>query len=113
MELKTKYDLIIKSIKASGLPDRTGEFVYYFCPYCKKGEMFYYSSNGYAPLLVKCECGGYLCVKRPNALRVINYRRFYRPSFDEFLKLSKKAQNHILYGGLIVEKENNKLNYEK
>lgn len=107
--LKSKYDKMAASIEAANIYDGRGTFDVYKCNRCGFSIVTTYKDKGVTPYTISCKkCGvgtmfhtETLALPHPDA-DVINW---IRPTFNQFKKMQPGAQEHILNGGLIMERE--------
>lgn len=113
-ELKKEYDKLVVEIESARMFDGRGKGVdVYVCEKC--GEQFYtqYKDKGVTPFTIRCrrvECRSTMVHKltiseeqaKNDRLVVHNW---VRPTFEQLLKLSEGAQEHVLNGGLMLEDE--------
>lgn len=107
--LKSKYDKMAVSIEAANIYDGRGTFDVYKCNRCGFSIVTTYKDKGVTPYTISCKkCGvgtmfhtETLALPHPDT-DVINW---IRPTFNQFKKMQPGAQEHILNGGLIMERE--------
>ena len=109
---KLAYDNMVKHIaETSNMYDGRGKGVdIYLCRECQKVIMTRYKDKGVTPFSMQCECKSSLVhvdTINEQTAKALGHKvlDWYRPSFEEFLKLSEWEQEHVLNGGLIL-KEN-------
>ena len=108
---KLAYDNMVKHIAETlNMYDGRGKGVdIYSCRECQKVILTRYKDKGVTPFPMQCECKGSLV--HADTIRELTAKAlgckvldWYRPSFEEFLKLSQWEQEHILNGGLMLNK---------
>lgn len=106
------YDnMVIHIAKTSDMYDGRGKGVdIYLCRECQKVIMTRYKDKGVTPFSMWCKCKGSLVhtdTIGEQTAKALGHKvlDWYRPSFEEFLKLSEWEQEYVLNGGLIL-KEN-------
>ncbi len=113
-KLKRKYDKLVSEIESMSGYDGRGKGVdVYVCEKC--GKQFYtrYKDKGVTPFTIRCrreDCNATMLHRatisesqaKNEGLVVHNW---VRPTFEQLLKLSDGAQEHVLNGGLMLEDE--------
>lgn len=116
-ELKKEYDQMLKDIETARIFDGRGTGVdVYICEKC--GERFYtrYTAKGVTPYSIICRsCKKALMTHRNTisykewlCLSFIDAKKLHdwvRPTYEQMIKLSPGAQQHVLNGGLVLEEE--------
>jgi hypothetical protein len=121
-ELKKKHDKLVAEIESMSGYDGRGKGVdVYVCEKC--GKQFYtrYKDKGVTPFTIRCRrevCNATMVHRttisesqaKNEGLVVHNW---VRPTFEQLLKLSEGAQEHVLDGGLMLDDELEKQGMDK
>lgn len=113
-KLKKEYDKLVAEIESVQMFDgRNAGVDVYVCEKC--GKQFYtrYKDKGVTPFTIRCRresCNATMIHRdtiseeqaNNDGLVVCNW---VRPTFEQLLKLSKGAREHVLNGGLMLEEE--------
>lgn len=112
-ELKKKYDKLVAEIESARMYDGRNKGVdLYQCKDC--GFQFYtrYKDKGVTPFAVRCRnCDHGTAIhektitEQTASLLGVKVHNWVRPTFEQLLKLSEGAQEHVLNGGLMLEDE--------
>lgn len=112
-ELKQQYDELVSGIETAKMFDGRNKGVdIYQCKEC--GFQFYtrYKDKGVTPFTVRCRnCDHGTAIhektitEQTASLLGVKVHNWVRPTFDQLLKLSEGAQEHVLNGGLMLEDE--------
>ena len=108
-----EYKVFCESVKDRPMYDGRGTGVdVYECNKCGKKMFTEYADKGVTPFCMPCECGGTMthnetyckveCYQR-HGFKII--RKWVRPTYDQFVKLSLGQQEHVMTGGLLLEGE--------
>lgn len=108
-DIEKKYNELVKSIETKRMYDGRGTVDRYTCDTC--GHIIYttYRDKGVTPYTIRCNrCGGtkyhdktYDKKTVPGYVMIIDW---YRPSLEDVLKMSDGMIEHVLNGGLILDK---------
>ncbi len=112
-ELKKKYDKLVAEIESARMYDGRNKGVdLYQCKDC--GFQFYtrYKDKGVTPFTVRCRnCDHGTAIhektitEQTASLLGVKVHNWVRPTFEQLLKLSDGAIEHVLNGGLMLEDE--------
>lgn len=112
-ELKKKYDKLVAEIESAQMFDgRNSGVDLYQCKDC--GFQFYtrYKDKGVTPFTIRCRnCDHGTAVHEKTITEQIasfmgvKVHNWVRPTFEQLLRLSDGAIEHVLNGGLILENE--------
>ena len=108
-----EYKGFCESVEDRPMYDGRGKGVdVYECNKCGKNMVTKYAHKGVTPFCMPCECGGTMthnetmyeveCHLR-YGFKIIE--KWVRPTYEEFVKLSLGQQEHVMNGGLVLEKE--------
>lgn len=108
-----EYKGFCEGVKYLSMYDGRGKGVdVYECNKCGKKMFTEYADKGVTPFCMPCECGGTMahnetyckveCYQR-HGFKII--RKWVRPTYDQFVKLSLGQQEHVMNGGLLLEGE--------
>ena len=117
-KIKKQYDKLISDVESMRIYDgrNKGVDVYVCEDVCHKAILTRYKDKGVTPFCLRCEyCGSGTMTHKTTiseqadselcALNGIEVKNWIRPTFEQFLKLDKATQEHVLKGGLILENE--------
>lgn len=111
---RERYFAIATSLEKAPMYDGRGKGVdVYVCENCHKRQYTYYADKGVTPFILRCPwCGGFAQHQQTIPTEPLAFqsnipgeriRAWFRPSYEQFLRLDKSLQNHVLKGGLIFE----------
>ena len=108
-QIEKKYNALVGRIEDMGIYDGRGTVDRYECEKCGCVMHTTYKDKGVTPFATSCrECGGLMRHTKtfskevvPTHIKVINW---YRPTLKQVLKMPDGIVEHILNGGLILEK---------
>ena len=108
-----EYEELLARVQDMEIYDGRGKGVdVYECDKCGAERFTRYGDKGVTPFVMPCKCGGSMVHVNtvPNSLlllykdgRVIE--TWVRPSYEQFVKLSKGMQDHVMNGGLLLLEE--------
>lgn len=115
-EMKRQYDELVENIEAARMFDGRGTGVdVYTCDEC--GAKFYtqYVHKGVTPFTIQCRTCHHGTAMHRETINLHQWVRleeqgeklhsWVRPTFEQLLKLSHGAQQHVLQGGLMLRDE--------
>lgn len=100
---KEAYDSMCAKFLKRKMYDGRGTIDIYECHDCDHMEYTTYIHKGVTPFCIKCiKCGGMMSHVRTLPVMMIPVTiEWYRPTFEEYEKLSEAMKEHIRNGGLI------------
>ena len=107
-KLARAYKKMASSIEKLRIYDGRGTFDIYVCEKCNHKQVTTYGDKGVTPFTMRCpNCGGMMV--HTSTVESIEkstpFKKWVRPTLDQFLKLSPGCQDHVLNGGLLLEDE--------
>ena len=107
-KIKEQYDDMCCSIADAPIYDGRNTIDEYVCQKCGKKIYTEYKVKGVTPFVMSCTeqgCTGLMSHTRTFPFtEEVETKKFYRPSFEEFVKMGRGEQQHILNGGLVLER---------
>lgn len=115
-KIKKQYDELISKVESMRIYDGRNKGVdVYVCNNCEKVMLTRYKEKGVTPFCLQCEycIDGTMTHKTTISekearmfceVNEIEVKNWIRPTFEQFLKLDKGTQEHVLKGGLILER---------
>lgn len=112
-KLRKKYNKLVRDVESMQIYDGRGKGIdVYVCDTCGAKFFTRYANKGVTPFVTycrKCQVGAAMHRTTISEDQFIHsylaqgLHEWKRPSFEQFLKLSPEAQNHVLQGGLILD----------
>ena len=110
-DVKKRYDERVSKIEEVRMYDGRGAVDRYICDTC--GHMMHttYKDKGVTPFTVRCpKCNGTMYHKKTFRKDTVpgwvDVKNWYRPTLEQTLRMPEHTIEHILNGGLILEKKN-------
>lgn len=102
-----KYEKLVSSIEKSNIYDGRGTYDLYRCESCGKEMVTTYADKGVTPFMIGCQCGGMMSHCKtfyfiPDHIPVYEWRR---PTLNELYNMSENQIDHVLNGGLILDRD--------
>lgn len=108
-EIEKKYCKLTKEIESMHIYDGRDTVDRYLCEKCGGFLHTTYKDKGVTPFTITCPmCGGIMShtqtFKKETVPDYVEVKKWYRPTLKQTLKMSERSIEHILNGGLILEK---------
>lgn len=110
-DIVKQYDEIVNSIEDAKIYDGRNTVDRYICDTC--GYMIHttYKDKGVTPFTMGCpKCNGTMyhsqTFKKDTVPDWVEVRNWYRPTLEQVLSMTDGMVQHILNGGLVLDKEN-------
>lgn len=108
-QISRKYNCLLARVENMEIYDGRNTVDQYQCGKCHFRVFTTYKDKGVTPFAIRCPiCGGSMQHNRtfskdtfPEDIRVLNW---YRPELKHLLKMNVFEIDHVLNGGLILEK---------
>ena len=108
-QISRKYNCLLARVENMEIYDGRNTVDQYQCGKCHFRVFTTYKDKGVTPFATRCPiCGGLMQHNRtfskdtfPEDIRVLNW---YRPELKHLLKMNEPEIDHVLNGGLILEK---------
>lgn len=109
---REEYEKKCLELDKSKVYDGRGEYNGYRCEKCGYITATLYVDKGVTPFVITCpKCGGAAThtitanEAPPLNKNISEVKKWVRPNYEQFQKLSSSAKEHVLDGGLIFEED--------
>lgn len=106
-EIIRRYEKLVSKIEKSDIYDGRWTYDLYKCESCGKEMVTTYADKGVTPFMIGCQCGGMMSHCKtfyfvPDYIPVYEWRR---PTLNELYNMSENEIDHVLNGGLILDRD--------
>lgn len=111
-----EFDEKMLELDALDVYDGRGTFDLYVCDRCNEFKVTTYKDKGVTPFIIQCDkCkSGVGCMKHvrsfDNVKESVVYYEWRRPTFAEFQEMGDRMKEHVLSGGLVLDKNPRNIN---
>lgn len=113
-EIIRRYEKLVSSIEKSNIYDGRGTYDLYKCESCGKEIVTTYADKGVTPFMIGCQCGSMMshCKTYYFIPDYIQYFEWRRPTLNELYSMGENEIDHVLKGGLILDRDSPKNKHE-
>lgn len=111
VEIKKRYEELVNGIESAKMYDGRGTIDVYICHHCGKVILTTYKDKGVTPFTIRCDCGCTMyherTYKKERCTSDDRIMEWVRPTLEQLMNMSDAEIEHVLNGGLILNKNGN------